>query len=983
MLALFYGLIALLSAVTTAFEEQSALSAQSTRFIAQSIQSNVQSTAQSAHTAQSTQSAQSTILSTQSAQSELRSPDGKVVFRLNDRPDGKWSYDVYYGNVPVLTNSPLGLVTDAVDFSAGLRLAGESRRRIQETQRPAGVQAEPYSVKANEWTVEFAKDKSQSQMQLQIRAYDDGIAFRYALSGTGRQVVFRETSGFRLPQDAIGWLADYVPHYEAVYEPITAQEIKKGSYMMPALFSTEDNRFWALVTEAGVFNSGGAFPASQLVGSERQDGLLELAFPAEQKGRAVVSGPLQTPWRTVIVGDNPGAIVESRLVYSLNSPPESGKDLSWIKPGRAVWSYWSEDVDEKIEDQMRYLDFASRMGWEYVTVDSNWNRQEIQALIPYAAGKNVGVIIWVHSKDLDTQDKLNRLLPEWKSWGVAGLKVDFFENDNAETMKSYERIARTAFEQGLVLDFHGSTKPAGENRTWPNILTMEAVRGTEWQIEGKPLVAAHEATVPFTRNVVGPMDYTPVTLSQAEGMTTFANQLALSVLYESQLQHFADNVNVYAHWIGRHFLRAVPEVWDELKFVEGYPGEYVTLARRKGETWFVGSVSTEAREANIPLSFLGPGRYTATIFQDGAEDWKIDVRSRTVTREDTLRIPLRENGGLAIHLSQTPLELVGEEGEAYEAESASSVKLGKVTETVCTGCSGYRKVEAAAGGSVRFTQISAPAKGMHRVALHYVSDRSSRLGVRVNQGAMQTLELPPSGIGLDKPGLRELFFELNQSSNSIEFIALDDAAPAVDRIQVSPSRTGVEKKAPQETKRTFERMWFERDGTYAVTVYYKNPGAVGGKLRASWENGSASEILLPATGPLEPVARSVFSVEMTKGFHRLELIGGENFPASIERIVWAPTSVRNELPSDGKMPLELNVSSTASTVRMLRLVYRSAGDVTASLSVNGTIADPIRLPATASKTAETIRSVELAEGMNRIRLSADAGMELLRMELVQ
>jgi len=193
----------------------------------------------------------------------------------------------------------------------------------------------------------------------------------------------------------------------------------------------------------------------------------------------------------------------------------------------------------------------------------------------------------------------------------------------------------------------------------------------------------------------------------------------------------------------------------------------------------------------------------------------------------------------------------------------------------------------------------------------------------------------------------------------------------------------VEKKAPQETKRTFDRMWFEREGTYAVTVYYKNPGAVGGKIEASWENGFTSEILLPATGPLEPVARSVFSVEMTKGFHRLELIGGENFPASIERIVWAPTSVRYELPSDGKMPLELNVSSTASTVRMLRLVYRSAGDVTASLSVNGTIADPIRLPATASKTAETIRSVELAEGMNRIRLSADAGMELLRMELVQ
>ncbi len=942
MLTLFYGLMTLLSAVLTAFEEKP-------------------------------------------IQPEIRSPNGQIVFRLEEGPDGNWCYDLYYGKVPVLMNSPLGLVTDTVDFSSGgVKLAGENRRHVQETYRIGGAQTEPYSVRANEWTVDFAKNNA--VMQLQIRAYDDGIAFRYVIPGTGRQVVLGEESGFRLPPDAIGWLADYVPHYEAVYEPHAIREIGEGPYMMPALFSAEDNRFWALITEASVFNSGGGFPASQLVGNQRQDGLLELAFPDEQQGRAVANGPLRTPWRAVIVGDGPGAIVESNLVYSLNPPPERDADISWIRPGRAVWSYWSEDVDEKLEDQMRYVDFASRMGWEYVTVDSKWERREIQSLIPYAAGKNVGVIIWVHSRDLDTQDKLDRLLPEWKSWGVAGLKVDFFENDNADTMKSYERIARKAFEQGLILDFHGSTKPSGENRTWPNILALEAVRGAEWQIEGKPQVAAHEATLPFTRGVIGPMDYTPVTLSQAEGMTTFANQLALSVLFESHLQHFADNVNVYAHWIGRHFLKAVPAVWDELRFVEGYPGEYVTLARRNGETWFVGSVSTDAREAVIPLSFLGTGRYTATIFQDGDEDWKIDASSRTVTREETLRIPLRENGGLAIHLSRVPLELEGEEGDVYEAESPSHVRLGQTTEAACTGCSGYRKVEAAAAGGVRFSRITATAKGMHRVVLHYVSDRPGRLEMRVNEGAKRTLELPPSGIGLDKPGARELFVELDQISNSIEFIALDDEAPAIDRIQVSPSRTGVEKKTSRETKLAFDRMRFEHDGTYAVTVYYKNPGVTAGIMQASWDDGSEFEILLPATGPLEPVGKSVFSADMTTGFHRLELVGGANFPASIERIVWAPVSAKYEttetVPSAKEASLEANVSSTAAGVRMLRLAYRSAEDAAASLSVNGTFSEPLRLPATQGKAAETIRSVELAEGTNRIRLSAGAGTELLWMELV-
>lgn len=936
MLPLFYGLIALMSAVVYRFEEQPV------------------------------------------SPDELRSPNGQVVFRLEEQADGKWSYDLRYGDVSVLTDSPLGLVTEAADLASGLKLAGESRRRIQETYRPAGDQAEPYSVRANEWTVKFAKNNA--EMQLQIRAYDDGVAFRYLLSGKARQTVLGEASGFRLPEDAIGWLADYVPHYEAIYEPLAAAQFDEGTYMMPALFSAEDHRFWALITEAGVFNSGGAFPASQLTGSGHADGLLKLAFPAEQQGRAATYGPLRTPWRTVIVGSSLGAITESRLVYNLNPPPEQGADISWIKPGRAVWSYWSEDVDEKLEDQMRYVDFASRMGWEYVTVDSKWEQREIQALIPYAAGKNVSVIIWVHSKDVDTQAKLDRLLPLWKSWGVAGLKVDFFENDNAETMKSYERIARKAFELGMVLDFHGSTKPAGENRTWPNILTWEAVRGAEWQIEGKPYVAAHEATVPFTRNVVGPMDYTPVTLSQAEGMTTFANQLALSVLYESHLQHFADNVNVYAHWIGRHFLKAVPAVWDELRFVEGYPGEYATLARRKGDTWFVGGVSTEAREAVIPLPFLGPGRYVATIFQDGDEDWKVDVRSQSVTRGETLRIPLRENGGVAIHLSKRPLELEGEEGDAYEAESASSVRLGKAVEEVCTGCSGYRKI-VTSGGGVRFSGIDAAAKGMHRVSLHYVSDRPSRLGMRVNQGKARTLELPPSGIGLDKPGVEELFVTLDQSANSIEFFALDDGAPAIDRIQVAPARTGAVKKANGQTVQSFDRLWFERDGTYIVTVYYKNPGLTGGAAKAVWEDGDAFEVSLPATGPLDPVGRTGFAVQMKKGFHRLELIGDEKLPASIERIVWAPASEIYEI-GDKEEPIEVSLSSTVSGVRLLRLTYRSEADAIALWSLNGTLFEPIRLPATQGQAAETIRSVELTEGANRIRLFAGGDTKLLRMEII-
>jgi len=479
-------------------------------------------------------------------------------------------------------------------------------------------------------------------MQVITRAYDDGFAYRYAFPGSGAAAIVAEASGFRLPAGSTAWMQSYVNNYEGYYNKgKVGTNFTTGEYGYPALFQTPAGS-WALITEAGM---SGAYGGTRLTGAGA-DGVFHVKLPDAQETGTL---PWGTPWRVAIVGASLGPIVTSRMVENL-SPPSVVSDTSWIKPGRASWSWWSNHSSgSDFNTQKAYVDFAARMGWEYCLVDENWSASWMPALVQYANGKKVGIVVWTNYTGVDTAAERNAKLPLWKSWGVKGIKVDFMLSDSQVRMQFYDDITKAALANKLMINFHGATIPRGLQRTYPNVMSFEAVNGAEHYTYTNPPTPSFNTILPFTRNVIGSMDYTPVTFSAKNRKTTVAHELALSVVFESGWQHFADSIASYDASGGEAFLKTVPAAWDETRFVAGYPGDYAVLARRKGTQWFLGAINAgTARSVGTPLTFLASGStYRAEIYKDGAGG-TIAVAQQTVRSTDTLTLTLPVNGGYAI-----------------------------------------------------------------------------------------------------------------------------------------------------------------------------------------------------------------------------------------------------------------------------------------------------------------------------------------------
>ncbi|SHF64950.1 Glycosyl-hydrolase 97 N-terminal [Caldanaerobius fijiensis DSM 17918] len=416
---------------------------------------------------------------------------------------------------------------------------------------------------------------------------------------------------------------------------------------MPVLLNNKEN--WVLISEASVY---GDYCGSHIQGDSEKK-LLKVTFAPDQKNVVMSNRPFYTPWRVAIIGSL-ADIVESTLIENL-SPDCEIADTSWIKPGRSAWSWWSGDSTEDYETQVKYVDFAHRMGWEYYLCDAGWKPEWLPQLVDYAKNKDIGIFVWYHYKELQTDDELHDKLSWLAGLGVKGIKVDFFESDSQERIQVYDKIAKAAERYRLMVVYHGATKPAGERRRWPHIMTREGILGAEYYKWSDGPTAEHNCTVPFTRNAIGPMDYTPVTYSQNRNQTTWAHQTALSVIFESNIQHLADKPESYES-IGDaiEFLKACPATWDDTKLIEGYPGRFVTIARRYGDNWFIGSIcgGNTSRVTSIPLNFLDHGvKYAADIYEDGDTPSQIIHERREVTISDVLNIQLKTNGGCAIKLS--------------------------------------------------------------------------------------------------------------------------------------------------------------------------------------------------------------------------------------------------------------------------------------------------------------------------------------------
>lgn len=614
----------------------------------------------------------------------VQSPSGNIEAQVTLQDGGKLVYSVQLADSaekePVIGLSPIGLIRADGDFSTGMKFIGATPA-VAVTDSfvlSCGKQLKNVS-RANEITLTFANGQGR-EMQVIFRAYDDGIAFRYAFPGPGEGVytVESELTGFAIPADGRAWMQPYdkvsqwAPAYETYYQkeiPIGTAAPGAEGWSFPALFQT--GQAWVLLTEAAV----DSFYFGAHLQPKADNGLYTIRMPEDEEAynfypqKPSARLPWIMPWRVLIIGRELATIVESNLVASLN-PPSAITDPSWVKPGRASWSWWSDPASPRNFNSLKsFIDLASEMGWEYSLVDANWDLMEggnIEQLVKYAQTKNVGILMWYNSggahntvteRPRDIMADPLRRKEEFKKlagWGVKGVKVDFFQSDKQGIIKQYFDILKDAADTKIMVNFHGCTLPRGWSRTWPNLVSMEAVRGAEcygFDSLFTSLAPAHNATIAFTRNVVGSMDYTPVAFTDQHfpHITTFGHELALSVVFESGIVHFADRVRAFRELpaIPKDFLKNLPVAWDESLLLAGDPGKYCVMARRKGDTWYLAGINgtNEPRHWMLDLDRLGMEKLEGTMITDDPDGNGFKTAPFSMKATDQLHVGALARGG--------------------------------------------------------------------------------------------------------------------------------------------------------------------------------------------------------------------------------------------------------------------------------------------------------------------------------------------------
>jgi alpha-glucosidase len=530
------------------------------------------------------------------------------------------------GPIEAVEVADLGLITTAGDLSKDLTLRAESHRPVRTSYTMTTGKQRQRTVVQEESRLTFGN--ASGSFTLVVRVSDDGVGFRYELPGP--VTVQRETGGYELAPSATSWLQPYSPQHENEHAQATASTAPTGQFGHPALFRTGST--YALLAESGLDGRYSGARLTHTQGSSRYD--VQLADPE------VVT--TATAWRTMIIGDL-ATVTGSTLVDDLADPARF-TDTSWIKPGLSSWSWLAENSSPRdFERQKDYVDSAAKNNLKYVLVDEGWSPAWLPALTRYARARGVEVLVWFHWTNLESQAQRDDWLPKLVAWGIKGIKVDFMESDTQARYQWYDAILADTARRHLMINFHGSTVPHGLARTWPHLMTMEGVRGEE-----NGLNATRNTILPFTRNVIGSMDYTPTRFATAKPQTSNAHELALPVVYESGWTHIVSSPEELASQPeGARFLGQLPTAWDETRLISGAPGEQAVIARRNGTTWFVGGISSgTAGAVAVPLSFLSSGRWLVETITDNGPTL---ARSSSVrTSQDQLTINTAEHGGFVL-----------------------------------------------------------------------------------------------------------------------------------------------------------------------------------------------------------------------------------------------------------------------------------------------------------------------------------------------
>ena len=623
---------------------------------------------------------------------QITSPDGKLVVTVADM-DGRPSYSVSYDNVLFLKPSPLGMIANIGDFSSGMSLEKNvSTNKIDETYELASIKKSKVHYVANEAVFSFTQ-QGKTIYDVIFRISNNDVAFKYKMYPQGETlscVVKQEVTGFVFPDGTttflcpqskpMGGFARTSPSYETSY---TADDVagKNGwgeGYTFPCLFRNGDNG-WVLVSETGV---NGGYCASRLLG--HKGGVYTIGFPqeGEANGNGTVSPgialPGETPWRTITVGKTLAPIVETTVPFDVVKPLYQAKGEYTY--GRGSWSWIiGMDGSTNYKEQLRYIDFSAAMGYQSVLVDALWDKQigrdKIEELAKYGKDKGVALYLWYNSNGywndapqtprgmMDNAIARRKEMKWMQSIGIRGIKVDFFGGDKQMTMQLYEDILSDANEYGLLVIFHGCTLPRGWERMYPNFAASEAVLASEnlHFSQGSCDNEAFNATLhPFIRNTVGSMDFGGSALNKyynadnaprgSRRVTSDVYALATAVLFQSPVQHFAlapNNLTDAPSW-AIDFMKEVPTTWDEVRFIDGYPGKYVILARRHGDKWYIAGVNAqkETLKLKVNLPMFSNGEKVRLFSDDKALQGS--VKQIEIGKKQELQLTIPCNGGVLI-----------------------------------------------------------------------------------------------------------------------------------------------------------------------------------------------------------------------------------------------------------------------------------------------------------------------------------------------
>jgi alpha-glucosidase len=644
-------------------------------------------------------------LAAQAAIPLLSSPDGLLEIRFavessagaTEKEGGQLTYSVRYRGKPVIDASPMGLELDLqAPLGKSVRLNNALAGSGIDDYALANTKVSHVHDAYRSLTLKVTETGGSGRtLIVEARAYDNGVAFRYVVprqSGVNGLHLRGESTEFHFSEDDPVWalaLPGYRSSYESEYVPLQLSSLSNQGGVashfligMPLLLH-QPGVAWMALMESDLEGSSAMYVTNP-TGSWTGHSLSVLLSPRWDEPREAVRGelPYHSAWRILAVGDTPGALLEANLLTNL-SPDSRVADTSWIKPGKASWNWWTDNVDNEghagnknfnTATMKQYVDFAADSGFPYFFLDAGWSTGDITKmngtvdvpeLVRYAATKNVKVWIWLYSESVMRQMK--EAFPLYEKWGVAGLKIDFVNRNDQEGIQFFYNTAEYAAAHHLMVDFHGCQTPWGMLRTYPNVMSYEAVLGLENNKAGRRDTPQGRTTFAFTRALAGPFDYTAGAFDNATeaqfvvhnsapmAMGTRAHQLALYVVFENPIPMVSDSPQHYRGEAAFEFLREVPAAWDETRVLDGAPGEFATVARRHGNEWYVGSITNwTARTIEVPLTFLGAGAYIAELYADGSDaatnPKQVEISRKQVTAGNVLKMKLAPGGGAAVRI---------------------------------------------------------------------------------------------------------------------------------------------------------------------------------------------------------------------------------------------------------------------------------------------------------------------------------------------